>query len=344
MAKVEVVSFDDALQRAGDTKKRHLLTGNGFSMAWDHTRFAYSVLLERAGDSLPENVQAVFKSLETSDFEIVMRLFRDSAKLLDAYSEKYPVLVRNLAKEANKIRDALATAVAASHPDRPSKVKDKEYVACRRFLSNFDCIYTLNYDLLLYWAMMHDEAGRKLKCDDGFREPEDGPNSYVTWDVQNTNSQNIHYLHGALHIFDAGHEIQKYTWSNTGVPLVDQIRDALDEGKFPIFVSEGRSEEKLTRIQHSSILSRAYRSFANLGNALFIYGHSLAENDEHILKLIDSGKMDPVCIGIYGDPENQTNRKIIKRGQLFDTRRNKHRRKGVDVIFYDASTAKVWGK
>lgn len=344
MAKVEVVSFNEALRKTQDVKKRHLLTGNGFSMAWDHTRFAYSVLLERAGDSLPENVQAVFRSLDTSDFEIVMRLFRDSAKLLDAYSEKHPTLVKRLAQEANKIRDALATAVAASHPARPSMVKDKEYAACRRFLSNFDCIYTLNYDLLLYWALMHDEAGSGPKCDDGFREPEDGPNAYVTWDVQNTNAQNIHYLHGALHIFDAGHEVQKYTWSNTGVPLVDQIRGALDDGKFPIFVSEGRSDEKLTRIQHSSMLGRAYRSFANLGNALFIYGHSLAENDEHILKLIDHGKMDPICIGIYGDSNSQTNQKIIKRGQAIDIRRKIHRKKGVDVIFYDAGSAKVWGK
>lgn len=253
MGKIEVLSFDEVLKRTDGIKKR-LLTGNGFSMAWDRERFAYSVLLDRAEDSLPENVQAVFKALKTSDFEVVMRLFRDSSRLLKAYGDNHTLLVKKLNKESCRIRDALASAIAASHPDMPSDITVKAYTACRKFLSNFECIYTLNYDLLLYWALMQNEISPKLRSDDGFREPEDGPNTYVTWDVQNTNQQNIFYLHGALHIFDAGHEIQKYTWSNTGERLINQIRQALDESKFPIFVAEGRSDEKLAHIQHSNFL------------------------------------------------------------------------------------------
>ncbi len=34
-------------------------------------------------------------------------------------------------------------------------------------------------------------------------------------------------------------------------------------------------------------------------------GHSLAESDEHILRLIDKGKMNPVVIGLYGDPHRR---------------------------------------
>ena len=60
--------------------------------------------------------------------------------------------------------------------------------------------------------------------------------------------QNIHYLHGALHLFDAGHQLQKYTWVNTGNALVDQATEALKNDLFPVFVAEGDSKSKLTKI------------------------------------------------------------------------------------------------
>ena len=62
-------------------------------------------------------------------------------------------------------------------------------------------------------------------CDDGFRKPEDDA-PYVTWEPENTYKQNVYYAHGGLHLFDAGAVLQKYTWSNTGIPLIKQIRAA----------------------------------------------------------------------------------------------------------------------
>jgi hypothetical protein len=266
-------------------------------------------------------------------------MFRESHKLLRAYNQdRYPKLAAKLKEEADSIRDALATAVAASHPERPSDIPPRAYKACRRFLSNFDCIYTLNYDLLLYWAMMQDEIDPQVSSDDGFRTPEDGPAEYVSWKVENSNSQTLFYLHGALHIFDAGHEIQKYTWCNTGIPLIKQIREALDANKFPVFVSEGTWKEKMARIQHSNMLGRAYRSFANTKSTLFIHGHSLAENDEHILHLIDIGKMNPIFISLYGDSSSPTNKRVIWRAQMIANRRKSR----PQIHFYNAESARIW--
>src|SRR5690606_683230 len=128
-----------------------------------------------------------------------------------------------------------------------------------------------------------------------------------------SHEQNMYFLHGALHVFDTGTEIQKYTWVNTGVRLVDQIRDALSKDFFPLFVSEGTSDEKLERIRHNDYLAKAYRSFSEITGALFIYGHSLAENDEHYLKRIEKGKVSCVYVGIYGDPNEDSNKQIISR-------------------------------
>ncbi|MGE4489049.1 MAG: DUF4917 family protein, partial [Kiritimatiellales bacterium] len=205
--------------------------------------------------------------------------------------------------------------------------------------------YTLNYDLLLYLALMQDEVDSlKIECDDGFRHPEDGEHDYVVWDAADSTTQNIFYIHGALHVFDAGAELQKYTWSNTGIALVDQIRESLANNCYPIYVSEGTSDEKMQRIMHSAYLSRAIRSMIQVTGSLFVYGHSLADNDQHILRLIERGKVTRLFISLYGAPDSRENKRIIKRANIMSNERSlTGSKKQLAVYFYDAQSAKVWG-
>jgi hypothetical protein len=141
------------------------------------------------------------------------------------------------------------------------------------------CRRTLNYDLLLYWAQMHNEEGNEPSSDDGFRKPEDDYDAaYVTWESGNSHKQNTWFLHGALHLFDAGTEIQKYTWVNTGLRLIDQIRDALKRDYFPTFVAEGTSNEKLIRIRHNDYL-------ANHRVTRWLTTHAVKEHEVLIIKL-----------------------------------------------------------
>lgn len=339
-----LISFKEAII-AASTQKPHLLLGNGFSRSFKEDVFAYEALFDRADfKNLSPTAKKAFKALNTTDFEVVMRALRQAVALVNVYIQQPAAVVKAMAADADGLRDVLVQAIAGSHPERPNSVTQAQYKSCKQFLDNFGSIYTLNYDLLLYWTLMQDEIDPQIKCDDGFRQPEDGPEKYVTWEVQNTNSQNIHYLHGALHIFDAGSKIQKYTWSNTQIALIDQIRTALALNKFPIFVSEGTAEAKLDRIQHSGYLNRAYRSFSAIGGALFIFGHSLAKQDDHILRLIERGKTQALYIGLYGDADSEANKTIIKRAQLIKSRRKKENPgRPVEVTFYDASSAKVWG-
>ena len=130
------------------------------------------------------------------------------------------------------------------------------------------------------------------------------------------------------------------------MPIVDQVRAALGEEKYPIFVSEGSSESKRTRIMHSAYLHKALRSFESYcnpaGNAVVIYGHSLAKNDEHVLRYIAHGRAKWLLVSLYGDPNSGANLEIIGRAQqLANSRRSE--RYPLEVIFYDAASAKVWG-
>lgn len=334
--------FPQAL-KGTEVKKCHVLLGNGFSRALLDTTFAYNALFDRAKGRLSVTAKKAFDALGTTNFELVMKALRDSRKLASIYSSSSSSSAsKAMAKDAEEIREALAATIAESHPDRPSDITESQYMFCRKFLSHFGSIYTVNYDLLLYWTQMQAKITPHLTHDDGFRTPSDGGAEYVTWEVQNTDAQNTHYLHGGLHLFDAGHELQKYTWVNTNRPLIEQIREALAADLFPLFVSEGTSNEKLDRIQHSNYLGRSYRSFSKIAGTLFIFGLSLAENDEHLLRLLDRGRMSRIMIGVFGDPSANWNRPMIERALLIQNNRKKSH--PVTVGFFDAASAEVWGK
>lgn len=342
--KLDLISFKEALDISKGSGKRHLMLGNGFSIALRPDIFTYNTLLERAKESkkLSNAMVKVFAKLKTTDFEMVMESLENAAVLVSLYEESNPKLAKLLQEEAALLRNVLAETIAENHPARPYEIDEAQYASCREFLANFDGhIYTLNYDLLLYWTLMQSELQPPLKFDDGFRNPEHGDEEYVVWDVQNTNEQNVFYLHGALHIYDAGAELLKFTWSKTEIALVDQIRRSLSKRHYPLIVTEGTCEQKKGRIQHSNFLGRAYRSLASIKTCLFIYGHSLAENDEHLLKLIDKGKAKKIFVGIYGAPSTESNRKIIERAKLIPTRRRQNGTPA-EVLFFDAESAHVW--
>ena len=301
---------------------------------------------EGAKDILNSNTKKVFETLNTTDFEAVMKYLLQAETLTKIYDPGNSILAQKFAEDANILRDILAKAIASNHPERMDEIPDGKFVSCRKFLSNFKKgkIYTLNYDLLLYWALMRSDIDNlNVTRDDGFRFPSGDPKDYVVWDFGDARNQNLFYLHGALHIFDAGAEIQKYTWSNTGIALVDQIREALEENRFPIYVAEGTSDFKLNRILHNSFLIRGYRSLSEIGGSLFIFGHSLQENDDHVLKCIERNKVKKVCVSIFGGPNTSDNQYIINRANALAQGRKSKFDKGLEVQFFDAESAEVWG-
>ena len=343
---MNVLSFSEAIDASSGYSKRHLLLGNGFSIACRSDIFRYEKLFEQADFSaLPDSAKSAFSVLHTTDFERVIKALRDSAALATGYdlTNAQADAMRN---DADALKELLVQTIARSHPALPGDITDTEYAACQRFLDNFATTYTFNYDLLLYWTHMHRENRADIQSDDGFRTSQSDidtgiASDYVVWESGQSHDQNMWFLHGALHVFDSGTEIQKYTWNRTGVRLIEQIREALGRNFFPLFVAEGSSAEKLERVRHSDYLAKAYRSFQEIQKCLFIYGHSLAANDEHYLRLIEKGKLSHIFVGLYGDPASAENRKIAQRANAMKLARTAKRELIVD--FYDSESAHVWG-
>ena len=341
-----LLTFQQSIQASASYPKRHLLLGNGFSIACRPDIFRYEKLFEQADFSnLSESAKLTFNALNTTDFERVIKALRDAAELSALYSLPENN-IQQMRADADALKELLVRTIANSHPAFPGDISDTEYAACQQFLSNFDNTYTLNYDLLLYWTHMHHESQAEIQSDDGFRtsqwDIDDGVESdYVVWESGQSHEQNMWFLHGALHVFDSGTEIQKYTWNRTGVRLIEQIRDALSRDFFPLFVAEGSSVEKLERIRHSDYLAKAYRSFQEIHHCLFIYGHSLAANDGHYLRLIEHGKLSHIYVGLYGDPASDINKSIVSRANAMSLGRGS--KKPLRVDFYGSESAHVWG-
>lgn len=352
-----VLTFDDAIEHSTKFKKRHLLLGNGFSIACRPEIFTYGSLFERADFSAAPLLPAVFKAIGTTDFEYVIKLLENASRVLSVYTTQAVDAAEQMAADAETLKEILIQTVAKNHPNIPNEITDQQFWACRKFLSHFvgganknGKVYTLNYDLLLYWALMHDDMDFfeeiDLAANDGFGRDEDTEQEYVNWMGESSaHGQRIHYLHGALHLFDSGAELQKYTWVNTGKPLLEQARDAMGKNKFPLFVAEGKSNQKLAKIKHSAYLHHSYKSFAaqmeQRDDALFIFGHRLADNDQHILKKIARGKIAQLYVGLYGDPESLLNKQIRTAATTLAISRG--RQNSLDVAFFDASSAQVWG-
>lgn len=352
---VKLTDFESAIKMSGD-QPRHLLLGNGFSIACEPGIFRYESLYETANFDKNEKLPRLFDRLDTRDFEAVIRVLEDSCKACKIYEPNNTLLVKNMKNSAEELREALLRTIADKHPRLPSEIDDGKYFACKKFLSNFISldglkgkVYTLNYDLLLYWTLLNDsmEGGEviELMKDDGFGRIDETPGEYVQWLNAPDRSQRIYYLHGAVHLFDDGAEVYKYTWSNTGTPLLEQAQEAMKDGKLPLFVAEGTSKQKLTKIRHSAYLNHSHRSFIRLmdnkSHSLFVYGCSFGENDRHITEVIANGKLSKLYVALYEDADKPSSRKIIEEVQRIQSERNDGKK--LNVEYFDAKSARVWG-
>lgn len=360
-----MISFADAIadssqftKRNSAETKRHLLLGNGFSIDCCPDIFHYGSLFDQADFSGSPDLEIAFASLDTNDFETVIRNLEASATLSPVYIAEDTDAPDRMMADAAAAKEILLATIAGNHPKIPADIPDDKFYSCRQFLEFFlgqendGQVYSLNYDLLFYWALMHDSPIDQdpvtLRTNDGFGNDEDEPDAdYVVWQGETgAHSAKVHFLHGALHLFDAGNELQKFTWVRTNEPLIDQARTAINGNKFPLFVAEGSSKQKKSKIRHNAYLYQGFKQLVSnasqVGCCFFIHGHSLDDSDDHILRRLGKGHFKKLYVSLFGDPTSNPNKqKISKAQQLAALRLDRY---PLELAFYDATSAQVWGE
>ena len=282
----EPIEFQRAIADTS-TRRRHLLLGNGFSIA-AHRQFNYGSLYEvavRRDDAIAD----LFAELGTENFEVALLAAREP-------------------EDAARIRSALYDAVVSVHP-RHGELGAAARNICAEFLADFTGIardplrgkiFTTNYDLMLYWVIVAHSAS--LKCRDGFDA------DYV-WKPGRDPKTFVYFLHGALHIHQrpmgvAGKVLQiEKLRSSTKASLLIQVRKHLDQGEFPLLISEAEPTHKNALIRRNPYLRAAQRAFQSAcnddENALFVIGHGLGEMDLHITDAIPNGRVKSVFVSTY---------------------------------------------
>lgn len=348
-----ILRFDEAIKKANDYGEKHLLLGNGFSIAYRPDIFTYDSLFKESQETMSTGLAKIFEEMKTKDFEEIIRTLQSAAMVVSAYDRGLEKIINKIREDAEKLKAALIHAITERHPKQPNDIPDENYSACRTFLSNFveegrdGKIYTMNYDLLLYWTLMRKDAvgAVKLHFNDGFGKGQNSSSS-LEWQGESA-MQNIHYLHGALHLSDIGHKLQKFTSKYTGERLVDQVKRGLKNDIFPLFVAEGTSEKKLTKIQHSAYLRHSLKSFTDIcrqtqeNASLFVFGHSFSNNDAHVLDQIGRGKIRHVFVSLYSGSDGKPNMDALESINRISALRKNNL--PLEIEIFDAASAKVWG-
>ena len=256
---MKLATFQDVRTSIAKNKSRqfHLLLGNGFSMAYDSAIFSYNALhdfIQRSSDS---DLEMILGVIETKSFEVIMQHLDTCAALVEAFGGA-PALRRRIEDAGTKLKTSLLDAVQALHPRHVFAVPQEQSGACATFLKTFlntgGSLYSTNYDLLLYWVLMRSSA---ISHVDGFGRELENPDdpvddqiwSELVWGKHRA-EQNVFYLHGALHLFDDGVAVIKEEYDTHGY-LVEKIRARMESVAYPIFVTAGNGQQKLTHIMHN---------------------------------------------------------------------------------------------
>lgn len=320
----DVISFQDALD-ATEGEDKALLIGNGFSAQY----FNYANLLAETKLEEGSPIRNLFEGLGTVDFEAVIRALEDATLVERAYGNEEHAA--QLDADAQQVREALVTAVNATHPAHREDLA-LQYESAAAFLKNFGTVFSLNYDLLLYWVNFE-----KTQLRDGF-----GLGNYVNEGrFRGPFKANAHCdvfnLHGGLHLFQD--EIgDVYKALNSGDGVISNITSEItNKGRLPLYVAEGTTASKLKKIKSVEYLRHCLQKLQENTATVFIYGHSADPNDAHIYHSIFNSEAPHVYFGIFKPDEES-----IKR---LDAELAKYKKLGGDKVSYslfDSESAHVW--
>lgn len=311
----------------------NLLLGNGASIAVDD-RFKYRSLKEHAIENglFSEDVQSLFEFFRTDDFELVLRLVWQSTNVNAALD-----IEDNRTEQAYyNVRDCLIDAVRNIHPEYGEVEEHLPPIAS--FMKGFKTIVSLNYDLIVYWAMMY---GNELRNGHRFKDCFPGKGFDDDWNRfresygDEKDISLVFYPHGNLILARDKLENERKI-ASAGNGLLGSILGKWANGSYvPLFVSEGTKAQKKKSIKTSFYLNTVYREvLPSFSNSVVFYGWGAGEQDRHILDQIARSKPSKVAFSVRNKDQGYCNRmnELVKQvsGEACET------------FFYDCASAGCW--
>lgn len=291
-----------------DLKNAAIILGNGASISISNN-FSYKNLLLKASeiDNFPVSI---FNTLNTANFESViyqLDIAQKINKVITPISPQIDQLNKIISDTNITIRQSLIQTIQSIHPEYSllSFITASEETIKKLFsyLTQFEYIINLNYDLLIYYILLHQSQNDKFT---DFFLPDSTANNKLTFNEEINwldDQAKLYYPHGniVLGVNISGEEEKiKYHPPETLLQTILN-RWSNDTNFYPLFICEGSSTEKIKSISRSYYLNYIYRNILpKLPENIICYGWSLSENDEHIIKQIlkDSRKNHKLLISV----------------------------------------------
>jgi hypothetical protein len=304
-----------------------LLVGNGLSInVWPG--FAYRSLFERAArlhdGGLTQADRRLFQALATENFESVLAGIDTTMRVHAAVGEE----VAGLAERYRSIQRALGAAVRAVHVPW-ALVPARARHTIQRELQRYAVVFTTNYDLLLYWAMGHeDHYGRLVDCfwaRDGAFDAADARPRHGAIPVL--------FLHGALHLATDGAGRTFKLKRRSAQALLEQFGrpSGGDDAMRPLLVTEGSARDKLRAIEANGYLTHAYDTLgsARCDRPVVVFGSALGPRDGHLADALGKQPNRPVAVSMMPAPRRQL---YAQQAEIYA------RVRAEPLVFFDATT------
>lgn len=314
-----------------------LVLGNGASISID-SRYKYdSLYLEalRMGLISP-SVQRIFDHFVTTDFEFVLRLLWH-AQLVNAALE---IPGESTQSAYTGIRNALIGTLRAIHAPYEDVV-DRLTMASQ-YMGRFKTVASLNYDLLVYWAMIIGSEASPNRFKDCFVQG-DFQHNWCRFRKPWGNSQSatlVFYPHGNLVLGADLRGVEKKIQTEDHEQLLDTIIRRWENADLASrFVSEGTSELKLDSILSSPYLRTVYSEvLPEIGHSVVTFGWSMSEQDDHLLKAMCKGQIRRFAVSVLPDSDHLDEMCARVERRLREELKSNH----FELQFFDANSPGCW--
>jgi hypothetical protein len=328
-----------------------LIVGNGGSVAVNSC-FLYKSLYAHGCEKgeIRAAAQKVFEQFakENRDFERILHLLWQA----DFINNKFELAEseqKKVRKAYTDVRRALINTVKTLHPDK-DLCGDFKLKNIGRFMSRFSTVFSLNYDLIVYWALLDAKTENLRQFKDGFRVMPTRQSSKIMpklmFDFGFTSETEqgltkVFYPHGNLALYQTlGGEESKLVASGSTDLLSSITKRWADNDGQPLFVCEGSAEAKLASISQSKYLSSVFNhALPASRKSLTIYGWSIGKQDTHILKQLALSNCQSAAVSVYA--EDKTDEEVAKeKDGMRDMLRTYA---GINQVeFFDAKSAGCW--
>ncbi|MAZ40085.1 MAG: hypothetical protein CMF49_08180 [Legionellales bacterium] len=316
------------------------------------------------------------KNLGQYDLEFLLHILQEMREsfpfMIDAYGSKVADHENLLIAQIKLLKETVLDVIVDEkfHPAYSNVFDDEiikqcDYVTiCANNLKCFERIFTINYDLILYWLFnkenLFDKGSAESDKKNGFRDGFSRRECYLNQESQkkdyrlygvslNSNHWDFFYLHGAFHLLQTAETAFKLVNSQGGIfKSLQELKKELQqeyEDFNNLIIFEATTQAKLSQLNKNSYLSKAYDKVSPIKGDIIIYGCNLMNdgrvelgNDLHLWQKIINSNTQNIYVAIGEEDLSKYSKELASQLSNYLFNANKK----INLYCYNFNNVNIW--